>query len=60
MAKETGWHERDILGMPVYRVLAYYWAALRGHGCWTVKRSAPADEQISDLMEFARKVPEEY
>ena len=39
--------------MPVYRVNAYYHAALRSHDCWTVKESAPADVQISDLLAFA-------
>jgi hypothetical protein len=40
--------------MPVYRVNAYYHAALRSHDCWTVKESAPATVQIDELMAFAQ------
>jgi hypothetical protein len=40
--------------MPVYRVNAYYHAALRSHDCWTVRESAPATVQIDDLMAFAK------
>ncbi len=39
--------------MPVYRVNAYYHAALRSHDVWTVKESAPADVQIGELLAFA-------
>jgi hypothetical protein len=39
--------------MPVYRVNAYYHAALRSHDVWTVKPSAPAESQIDNLLAFA-------
>ena len=62
LAKEGGFTEHQIMdfetGLPVYRVNAYYHAALRSHDIWTVPPSAPADHQISDLMAFL-DTPEE-
>jgi hypothetical protein len=40
--------------IPVYRVNAYYHAALRSHDVWTVKEQPPVDVQIDDLLAFAR------
>lgn len=40
--------------LPVYRVNAYYHAALRSHDVWTVKEQPPVDVQIDDLLAFAR------
>jgi hypothetical protein len=54
LAKEGGFSESELMEMPVYRVNAYYHAALRSHDCWTVKESAPATVQIDDLMAFAK------
>jgi hypothetical protein len=54
LAKEGGFSESDLMEMPVYRVNAYYHAALRSHDCWVVRESAPADVQISDLLAFAQ------
>jgi hypothetical protein len=53
LAKEGGFSEEAILEMPVYRVNAYYHAALRSHDVWTVRESAPADVQIGELLAFA-------
>ena len=39
--------------LPVYRVNAYYHAALRSHDVWTVKEQPPVDVQIDDLLAFA-------
>jgi len=39
--------------IPVYRVNAYYHAALRSHDCWTVKQQPPPVVQIDELMAFA-------
>lgn len=35
--------------MPVYRLNAYYWAALRSHDVWTVKPGPAAEEQMESL-----------
>lgn len=43
-----------MLEMPVYRVNAYYHAALRAHDIWTVKPYSSAPDQIASLMELAR------
>jgi len=40
--------------LPVYRVNAYYHAALRSHDIWTVTPAEPVPQQIDHLMEFAR------
>ena len=53
LAKEGGFSEIEVMEMPVYRVNAYYHAALRSHDVWTVSPSAPAEDQISDLLAFA-------
>jgi hypothetical protein len=53
LAKEGGFTEAQILEMPIYRVNAYYHAALRSHDIWTTTESVPAEEQIADLLEFA-------
>lgn len=53
LAKEGGFSEQEILEMPVYRVNAYYHAALRQHDVWTVKESARPDVQIEHLLAFA-------
>jgi hypothetical protein len=47
--------------MPVYRVNAYYHAALRSHDLWTVPVSAPVESQVEDLVGLlsAFTVPEE-
>lgn len=42
--------------LPVYRVNAYYHAALRSHDIWTVPPAAPIPQQINDLLAFARSV----
>ena len=39
--------------MPVYRVNAYYHAALRSHDVWTVKPFEKADDQLAVLEDFA-------
>lgn len=39
--------------IPVYRVNAYYHAALRSHDVWTVKEQPPAEIQIEELLAFA-------
>jgi len=46
-------------GMPVYRVNAYYHAALRSHDIWTCPPSAPAEHQIDDLLAFLDTPQEE-
>lgn len=49
LAKEGGFSEEELLDMPVYRLNAYYHAALRSHDIWTV-RSGPAPvEQMESL-----------
>jgi hypothetical protein len=53
LAKEGGFSEAELMEMPVYRMNAYYHAALRSHDCWTVKPSAPAESQIDNLLAFA-------
>ena len=37
----------------MYRVNAYYHAALRSHDVWTVKEQPPVDVQIDHLLAFA-------
>jgi hypothetical protein len=55
LAKEGGFTERELMEeLPVYRVNAYYHAALRSHDVWTVKEQPPVDVQIDDLLAFAR------
>lgn len=46
-------------GMPVYRVNAYYHAALRSHDIWTCIPSAPAQSQIDELLAFIDNREEE-
>ena len=53
LAKEGGFSESELMEMPVYRVNAYYHAALRSHDCWTVKEQPPAEVQIDHLLAFA-------
>jgi len=54
LAKEGGFSERELMDeIPVYRVNAYYHAALRSHDCWTVKQQPPPVVQIDELMAFA-------
>ena len=53
LAKEGGFSETELMEMPVYRVNAYYHAALRSHDVWTVTPSAPAESQIDNLLAFA-------
>ena len=50
MAKEGGFTESELMEMPVYRVNAYYHAALRSHDLWTVPVSAPVESQVEDLV----------
>jgi len=63
LAKEGGFTEAQIMdfetGIPVYRVNAYYHAALRSHDIWTCTPSAPAEHQIEELMAFLDNAPEE-
>lgn len=54
LCKEGGFTEHQLLHeLPVYRVNAYYHAALRSHDIWTVKESAPAEVQIDKLLAYA-------
>jgi hypothetical protein len=53
LAKEGGFSEKEVMDMPIYRVNAYYHAALRSHDCWTVKQQPPPDVQIDELLAFA-------
>jgi hypothetical protein len=50
LAKEGGFTESELMEMPVYRVNAYYHAALRSHDLWTVPVSAPVESQVEDLV----------
>jgi hypothetical protein len=59
LAKEGGFSEKMILEMPVYRVNAYYHAALRAHDVWTCTPSAPPTHQIHDLLAFLHTPQEE-
>jgi len=53
LAKEGGFSESEVMEMPVYRVNAYYHSALRSHDVWTVKPSAPAENQCRELLAYA-------
>lgn len=51
LARETAWPEKYILWeLPLHRALAYQHAALRAHGVWTVKPSAPAEHDLAALL----------
>jgi hypothetical protein len=56
VASETGWPESQIVEMPMVRVFAYFHAALRYAGSWTVRDKhapQPEDESLSRLTTVA-------
>lgn len=51
LARETGWSEHYILWqLPLHRALAYQHAALRSHGVWTVRPSAPPEHDLAAIL----------
>jgi len=49
IAKETGWPERQILRMPLARLLQYLHACWRSHDVWTVDPSPSKEAQLEEL-----------